>query len=55
MKDETALALVHALLALRYEIRAHQRRLVDDADDANYNEMRAGQEALEAESLAARG
>ncbi|KKK89167.1 hypothetical protein LCGC14_2735810 [marine sediment metagenome] len=55
MKNETALALVHALLALRYEIRAHQRRLVEDAQDANYNEMRSGQEATEAESLVAQG
>jgi len=40
----------HALLALKWEMRAHQRRMKDDAGDANYCEIRADGQAADAEA-----
>ncbi len=40
----------HALLALKWEMRAHQRRLKNDDGDANYCENKSDSEAANAES-----
>ncbi len=49
MDDASLRGIAHALLALRWEIRAHQRRLLKDDGDANYMEIKADAEAAEAE------
>ena len=40
----------YALLALKWEIRAHQRRMRNDDGDANYCETKSDSEAANAES-----
>ncbi len=40
----------HALLALKWEMRAHQRRLKNDDGDAHYCENKADADASHAES-----
>jgi hypothetical protein len=48
--SSTGQRIAHALLALRWEIRAHQRRLLKDDGDANYCEIKADAEAAKAEA-----
>ncbi len=50
MNEDILRGIGHALLALRWELRAQQRRLIKDDGDANYCEKRADTEALAAEA-----